>query len=1085
MTEAQVVVNGESRGRPLSDSVFSSPHSTDVTDVDDIPRTNEMARSNAWNKPQISIESVDGDDIVIEPLSSPMTPPEITLKGLEDSGSTDKEPSMHVEPTRVYPKTPPPSYRFHSHDQRSSCEVDGREESFEVETNPERNGKRESSDSNSLTICPSTTRSLSLPNGITLDVKRFSSNSDETVDSEMGSPTEKRKRMRHLAPHLHQDRLGSAGSNLSSPETSDDSSSDGAGEDDKSDIPLLPEQEDDIFIDPELSVIQEQANTKLISWACSDFVPACHQLLSRCCKNEKSALIKSANIQADLRSLSNTITFFCSEQQQRLSQVFPVKQGENRGVSQSTSTQTFPRPQKNAVEQGDEETGVDRSYAVKVLRSASQSLIAPLLVQASQREGFTPALHQAITKALQKIAWKVEACASFNNPSHSVEIHEKIFDAKHSEKIRELMIQALPPAQPNLRTGQPSLVKLRKTSLPNISPEPPVIPMRRGQSVTKKLGEDVVVEADLRHPELTRTGEPDKDDDDDDVWKEGENEGIEAEESCRQEEESGPAATSDLHVITEEGGVSATDVGRRSPSKKDRSRETTPNLPRRERIATEGEADLVGKSPLLKKSDLGGSIPNLDREEGDTLNDSNASVKSERYFRPKTFRRTTISLSRKEVQTLGLTVAKRVDESILDDIRVQREREGAHRRSCRQKTRGSKSDEKPPRHVDDGLAPRQRLELEVRDQQHENYGIENPEDLDKVGDRLHNTLTKRFDRYRSASVSDIIDCEDESAPYVDSTTPDPSSSDRESDVFSPQPNQRLELVPRHPQLFRNASAHPSVTTAPSQPASPSYVPARRSMQVTASSSSSSCDWVIVETDKQKKSSMRGRAKATVKKSISSSGRLAHRLFKTGLSLRNSSSSAKPMSKSLSAADLLDESSVIHQQQCAAPAGPSRLSMSIATSTPSYNTSTLPYRGKRKNTIVRLIRRGKDSRSRSFGKSDKYSTGNYPTWHPEDFDYGSGDKSFAESIETVSRNAIHSIAFDDEEQLLISVDMASKKLRKKQGIHNGSSLGSEYHYSLSCNILFVSVEALRLWWDASFLILPLLTTFTHTLLAFTA
>jgi hypothetical protein len=1050
MSEAQVVANGESRGRPLSDSVFSS---TDVTDVDDIPRTNEMARSNAWNKPQISIESVDRDDIVIEPVSSPMTPPEVTLKGLEDSGSTDKEPSMCVKRTRVYPKTPPPSYR---HDARSSCEVDGREESYEAETNPERNGKRESSDSNSLKICPTTTRSLSLPTGITMDVKRFSSNSDETVDSEMGSPTEKRKRMRHLAPHLYQDRLGSTGSNLSSPETSDDSSSDGAGEDDKSDIPLPPEQEDDIFIDPELSVMQEQADTKLISWACSDFVPACHQLLSRCCKSEKSALIKSANIQADLRSLSNTITFFCSEQQQRLSQVFPVKQGENRGVSQSTSTQTFPRPQKNVVELGDEETGMDRSYAVKVLRSASQSLIAPLLVQASQRKGFTPDLHQAIVKALQKIAWKVEACASFNNPSRSVEIHEKIFDAKHSENVRELMIRALPPAQPNLLTPQPPLPKLRKTSLPNISPEPPVIPMRRGQSVNRKLGEDVVVEADLPPPELTRIGAQDKDDDDDDVWKEGENEGIETEEGCRQEEESEPAAaTSDLHVITEEGGVS----GARSPSKKDRSRETTPNLPRRERIATEGEADLVVKSPHLKKSNLGGSIPNLDREEGDTLNDSNASVKSERYFRPKTFRRTTISLSRKEVQTLGLTVAKRVDESILDDIRVQREREGAHRRSCRQKSRGSKSDEKPPRHVEDKPAPGQRLELELRDQQRENYGIENPEDLDKVGDRLHNTLTKRFNHCRSASMSNIIDREDESAPYADSTTPDPSNSDRESDVFSPQPNQRLELVPQHKHLFRNASAHPSVTTESSQPASPSCVLARRSMQVTASSSSS-CDWVMVETDKQKKSSMRGRAKATVKKSISSSGRLAHRLLKTGLSLRNSSSNAKPMSKSLSAADLLDESSVIHQQQCAASAGPSRLSMSIATSTPSYNTSTLPNRGKRKNTIVRLIRRGKDSRLRSFGKSDKYSTGNYPTWHPEDFDYGSGDKSFADSIETVSRNAIHSIAFDGEEQLLISVDMASKKLRKKQGIHNGSSLGREssnpwFQISVNTNIKLVS------------------------------
>ena len=1011
-----MVVNGEPHGRPLSDSVFSS-HSTDVTDVDDILRTNEMARSNAWNKPQISIESVDKDEIVI---GSPTTPPEVTLKCLEDSGSTDKDPAvttMCVEQTRVYPKTPPPSYKYHSQqDQRSSCEVDGKEESYEAEPSERvRNGNSVSDDSNCLKIRSAAPRSHSLPMGMKMEVKRFSSNSDETVDSEMGSPTEKRKRMRHLAPHLHQDRLGSTGSNLSSPESSDDSSSDGAGEDDKTDIPLSPEQEDYLFIDPELAEMQEQADTKLISWACNDFVPACHQLLSRCCKNEKSLLIKSANIQADLRSLSNTITFFCSEQQQRLSQVLTSKPGKPRGVSQSSSTQTFPRPLKNPVEQGDEETGVDRSYAVKVLRSASQSLIAPLLVQASQREGFTPELHQAIIKALQKISWKVEACASFNNPSHSVEIHEKIFDAKHADNVRELMIQALPPAQPNLRTVQPPLAKLRKTSLPSISPKPPVVPMRRGQSVKEKLGEDVIFDGDVCPPELQIIGEQEKDDDDDDVWKERENGEVELEEGYIREEEedekgSESAATSDLHITTEEGHAEVT----QSPSKKGRSRETTPNLPRRERIATEGEADLVGKSPLMKKSNLGGSIPNLDREETDTLNDSGASVKSERYFRPKTFRRTTISLSRKEVQTLGLTVAKRVDESILDDIRVQRQREEAHRRSCRGKSRGgSKSEEKPPRGEEDERAPGQRLVLETCETKPVKFDVENPEDLDEVGNRLHNTLTKQFDRYRSASMSNMIDCEDDTAPYACSSTPDPSNSDRESDVFSPQPNQRLELVQQHKHLFRNASAHPSTTATSSLPASHSYVPStRRSMQVTPTSSSSSCDWVMVEmTDKQKKSSMRGRAKASVKKSISSSGRLAHRLLKTGLSLRSSSSNPKPMSKSLSAADLLDESSVVHRQQCATSAGPSRFSMSITTSTPAYDTSTLPNRGKRKNTIARFIRRGKDSRSRSFGKSDKYSTGNYPTWHPEDFDYGNRDHSFAESIETVSRNAIHSIAFD--------------------------------------------------------------------------
>ena len=981
-----MVVNGDSHVRPQSDPVLSL-HSTNITDVDDIPRANEMAESNAWIQPQISIESVD--EIVSSP---PMSPPEVSLKGLEDSGSTDKKssvtPTMRVKPTKVYPKTPPPSHKFSSQDARSSCEVDGKEESYEGEERV-RNGKSESSDSNCLQINPTSMRSHSLPMGIKLNTNRFSSNSDETVDSELGSPTEKLKRLRHLAPHLHQDRLGSTGSNLSSPETSDDSSSDGAGEEDKM-VTDPPEQEDDIFIDMELSEMQEQADTKLINWACTDFVPACHQLLSQCCKSEKSALVKSANIQADLRSLSNTITFFCSEQQQRLSltpQTKPIK-----GVSQSSSTHTFPRPQKTPVEQGDEDNGGDRSYAVKVLRSASQSLITPLLAQAAQREGFTPDLHQAIIKALQKIAWKVEACASFNNPSHSVDIHEKIFDAKHVENVRDLMIQALPPAQPNLRIVPAPLEKSRKASLPNISPELPVVPMRRGQSMKEKLGKDVVFEVDVGPPDLQSIGEQDGDDDDD-VWKEGENGGAEAEEQYGQEEEeedSEAATTGDLPMITEEGDAEAAE---QSPVKEDKSLETTPNLPRRERIATEGEADLIGKPPFLKKNNLGGSIPNLDREEEDTLNDSNASAKSERYFRPKTFRRTTISLSKKEVQTLGLTVAKRVDESILDDIRVQREQEKAHRRSVRQKNRGTKSEEKPQHQAAEGNhAPGQVLELEPRDPQPEDYGIENPEDLEKIGNRLHNTLTERF---RSASTSDILECEDESAPYT-------SNSDRDSEVFSPQPNQRLELVPQQQKqpLLRNARPHPTVPAASSQPA-------RRSMQVTASSCSS-CDWVMVEPEKPKKQSVKGRAKATVKKSLSSSGRLAHRLLKTGLSLR-STSSPKPISKSLSAADLLDESATLHRQQAATPVDP-RLSMSIATTTfPAYDMATMPK--KRKNTIARLIRRGKDSRSRSFGKSDKYATGNYPTWHPEDFDFGSGHRSFAESIETVSRNAIHSMSLE--------------------------------------------------------------------------
>ena len=220
----------------------------------------------------------------------------------------------------------------------------------------------------------------------------------------------------------------------------------------------------------------------------------------------------------------------------------------------------------------------------------------------------------------------------------------------------------------------------------------------------------------------------------------------------------------------------------------DYQEEDTPNLPRRERIATAGEADLINKTPLRRIPNFG-SIPNLDREDGSSEgldhSGSSSSGVRERYFRPRAFRRTTISLSKREVRTLGLTVAKRVDESILDDIRVQREQEEEQRRSGKQ-DRGTKSEEKAIN--GDSTGPRQLLELQACNTS------ENAQVLDRVGNQLHNTLTKQFDRIRSASMSDILDCDTESIPDVD-TTPDPSNSDRESDVFSPQHHQRLELGP--------------------------------------------------------------------------------------------------------------------------------------------------------------------------------------------------------------------------------------------------------------------------------------------------
>ena len=1021
------------------DTHTSAPTGPLPSHSEEVVKANGVAKPiNTFIKPQISIESVDDVNDLSPPSMMTIRPSgtdlsatlELSTSEMDctDSTNTGSANLCVNQQTHVYPKTPPANYKFHSpsskfeksggnHGEDSSEEDSGPEEGRGVEN------RKENAEHSLQVLLSNSPCSRSLPKGIKMDTNRISSNSDETVESEGGgSPVEKHKRVKCLDHLIYQERLDSAGSDISPPESSDDSSFEGPGEEDKINGDISPsgiEQEDDIFIE---SDIQEQADTKLIDWACNDFVPACHQLLSQCSKSERSAQIKSANIQANLRSLSNTITFFCSEQQQRLSQVFQLRPGTPRGNNSPSSpnTQTFPRPLKNAVERSGDDAGGDRSYAVKVLRSVSQSLIAPLMVQASQRQGFTPGLHQDIIKALQKISWKVEACISFSNSSRSVEIHEKIFDAKHIDSAKKMMIQALPPAEPLLRTVPLPPPRHRKSSEPNFSSEilQPA-PLRRGQSVKERLfGEGCGSERET--PDLQCIGELEGDDE---VWKEdGQKEGDEEgkgegggernwEEAGEEDEQTTsdvqPAEPSENEEVIEEEQVVET-----SPLMQEDSREGTPNLPRRERIATEGEADLMSKSQLVRKS-VFGSIPNLDREEdvSNCVDDRRNISRRERYFRPRAFRRTTVSLSRKEVQTLGLTVAKRVDESILDDIRVQREQEAAQRRSCKQQEqRGSKSEEKAPPTVNDEKTPSQMLELEVRSPAE--YGINNAEDLDKVGKQLHNTLTKRFDLFRSASMSDIVDCDDDMS--VVSSTPDPSNSDRESETFSPLPNQRLELVAQDNKRPVYTETTSSTTAAvSSQPVSPnfqkSYTPLRRGTLIPSSSSS---DWVMVEAEKRKRS-VKGRAKATVKKSLSTSGRLAHSLLRTAKALRSSSAAKiqqQQMTKSLSAADLLDESTAVHPQShttsCSA-----RLSLSIASPPPTpYDVATLPSRNKRMNTLARIIRRGRESRSRSFGKSDKYVP--MSCSFAQD-DFSNRDRSFAESIETVSRNAIHSMAIESK------------------------------------------------------------------------
>lgn len=250
----------------------------------------------------------------------------------------------------------------------------------------------------------------------------------------------------------------------SSPESSDEESTLGTSH------MILPsasiDPDDEVFEFGDIDICNE-ADTKLVDWAYNVFVPACKTLLYHCADGDSSEL-SSGQIIADLRSLSNTINYFCTEQQRLSGQLrFNV-----RGISSSLSTDRFQklRNSKNfdqrlvngntasmssdsasASSSGFEDSHYDRSYAVKILRSVSQSLIAPLL--RDSESGFTPDLYKSIVQAIQKIAWKVEACLSFNDPTKDFNIYSQIYNEENESIIRGMMIQALPPEEPKLQSS--------------------------------------------------------------------------------------------------------------------------------------------------------------------------------------------------------------------------------------------------------------------------------------------------------------------------------------------------------------------------------------------------------------------------------------------------------------------------------------------------------------------------------------------------------------------------------------------------------------------------------------------------------
>ena len=380
---------------------------------------------------------------------------------------------------------------------------------------------------------------------------------------------------------------------------------------------------------------------KLIAWADKEFVPSCQALLQYC----SAGCEKSEQIKTQLKDLSNRIIYFSSEQQRLSVQLRSLNL--RGGITASLSTDQFNRfstmtekssssghthqptspdssgsPSVSGRESGESQYD-HRNYAVKVLRSVSQELIEPLLRDAADF-GFAAELYQAIVQAIQKIAWKVEACLSFNDPTKQFLIYHNIFTTSVTERVQGMMIRAAPSTNHTRHSNNASGSISEETSSQ----------LQQSNSIETIDPQRVI----KRTPSgrIRPSGTVFNSDTIPDDFKVGVDNG-----------DTSPIPT--IHKSTE-GTPTAN------------SAETTPKV-FRSRTATAGDTDSMGSWKSRPLSSKYGSNLFLD-EYGFPMPVDSAPD----YLRPTKPRRTTVSLSRNEVTSLGLTVAKRVDETIISDM---------------------------------------------------------------------------------------------------------------------------------------------------------------------------------------------------------------------------------------------------------------------------------------------------------------------------------------------------------------------------------------------------------------------------------
>lgn len=696
-------------------------------------------------------------------------------------------------------------------------------------------------------------------------------------------------------------------------------------------------------VDPDDEVFHEfcdidicnEADSKLVDWSFNVFIPACRTLLLHCADGKDTDLtssqdtdltssqetdLTSSQILTDLRSLSNTINYFCSEQQ-RLSGQLKLT---TRGISSSLSTDRFYKLKdkgkgthsrhgcSNTASMSSDSTSssgfessqdsqYDRSYAVKILRSVSQSLIRPLLQDSES--GFTSDLYKSIVQAIQKIAWKVEACLSFNDPTQEFNIYSSIFDEEQKLKLSKMLIRALPPEEPKLQTvgrssrsGSVSVMATKKKSKEEnfldannssrVIKRTPSGRARPGGVVfdsTDPLPTDILDEGSDRKPSMTEF---------------------------------------DMSMSTEE----SFELGSTS----------------RRRIATFASPERNSRN-----------WSSLDEEAVNGDRDSSTTRDSMRYFRPTHVRRTTISLSRKEVCKLGLNVASRVGEAAAEVPGPGKVSDpGAGN------WEGGASGDNGGGNGDGG-----------------DQNMDVMEQMKQVKNKLQ-LLTQKFSidaslRNRSASTSDLLD-----------NPPAAAVGGSPGRKLSQEQLRKLSVQDECPPLS-NQSSFDSPTLK--DHLQKSYV-TRQISTPNVSSVDIDKDWTLLpkssalmdssrlraETKNskilldKKASKVSSRAKRAVEKSLSASGKFTNRMLKTAQALRrgsvsSSKSKRKDFSNSVVTAVSMDQ---LMEEELAGPRSETSLSEPPS---PLPKAETMPKRSKGMGTISR-IGRPRSSKSSSTSNS---------------------------------------------------------------------------------------------------------------------